>query len=337
MSEPRNTAAHNLAGALYTGPGNEAPTAPTTVEQINPFSQRAKTSWYAWLEDHGETRERTSASEKTQFIRWCTESTMEKGLPDMAAKKRSWVKAAFHVAGDRLFRNPNKSYPVRREVISLPELFDTVTEVHNSLGHVGQDATSKHVLDQYFGVSKREIIELLRHCAICNRKHQSKSKGPLINIIVERLFQRVQIDLIDMRHDPDREFCWILHSEDHFSKFHMLYAMIDKEAITIARNIHHWITCFGIPEVIQSDNGTEFQGACTDLLQIFGIKVVNGRPRTPRTQGLVEQANGVVKKKIASWKRTYGSNRWGEGLEVRRRSQSFNMLLLTLHRKLPSR
>lgn len=195
MSEPRDVAARNLAGALYTGPGNEAPTAATTVDQMNPFSHRAKTTWYALLEEN-ETRERTSAGEKYQFIRWCTESTMEKGLTEAAAKKRSWAKATFHVDGDRLFRNPNKSYPNRREVISLPELFDTVTEVHNSLGHVGQDATAKHVLDQYFGISKREIIELVRHCAICNAKHQSESKGPLINIVTERLFERVQIQQV---------------------------------------------------------------------------------------------------------------------------------------------
>lgn len=121
----------------------------------------------------------------------------------------------------------------------------------------------------------------------------------------------------------------------------MLYALKDKEAITIARNLHHWITCFGIPELIQSDNGTEFQGACLELLRVFGVKVVNGRPRTPRTQGLVEQANGVVKKKIASWKRTYGSNRWEESLEVRTPSLFFNMhlqyLLTLLHRKSHSR
>ena len=132
-----------------------------------------------------------------------------------------------------------------------------------------------------------------------------------------------------MRHDPDGEFCWILYMEDYFSKYHMLYALKDKEAITIARNIHHWITYFGIPELIQSDNGTEFQGACSDLLQVFGIKVINGRPRTPRTQGLVEQANGTVKKKIASWKRTYKLNRWAESLEARYRPLFVNIHLLT--------
>ena len=188
MSEPRNLAATNLAGAVYTGPGNEAPTASTTVEQIQPFNQRAKTAWYAWLEERNDTRERTSASEKRNFMRWCTEGTMEKGLTEAAVKKRSWAKAVFHVDSERLYRNVNKLYSRPREVLSVPKLFDAITIIHNSLGHAGQDATAKSVLDQYFGVSKKEIIELLRHCAICNRKYQSKSKGPLINIVTDRLF-----------------------------------------------------------------------------------------------------------------------------------------------------
>lgn len=36
----------------------------------------------------------------------------------------------------------------------------------------------------------------------------------------------------------------------------------------------------------------------------FGIQVINKRPKTPRTQGLVEQSNGTVKIRINAWKRT---------------------------------
>ncbi len=39
-----------------------------------------------------------------------------------------------------------------------------------------------------------------------------------------------------------------------------------------------------------------FKGVLLILLQRYGIKVINGRPRHPQTQGLVEQANGVMKK-----------------------------------------
>lgn len=69
-------------------------------------------------------------------------------------------------------------------------------------------------------------------------------------------------------------------------------------------------------EILQSDNGTEFKGICLELVKRYGVKVINGRPRTPRTQGLVEQANGTVKARINAWKPTYGSSHWADSLEV---------------------
>ena len=75
-----------------------------------------------------------------------------------------------------------------------------------------------------------------------------------------------------------------------------------------------WISAFGSPTIVQSDNGREFKGAFKQLLLCYGIRIINGRPRTPRTQGLVEQANGTVKQKIVAWKRENGMPGWVMGL-----------------------
>lgn len=53
-----------------------------------------------------------------------------------------------------------------------------------------------------------------------------------------------------------------------------------------------------IPEILQYDNGREFESALLVFFKKHNIKLINGRPRTPRTQGLVEQANAVVKDKL---------------------------------------
>ena len=63
-----------------------------------------------------------------------------------------------------------------------------------------------------------------------------------------------------------------------------------------------WIRVFGVPTIVQADNGKEFKSVLKLLLLLHRIKIKNGRPRTPRTQGLVEQANGTVKEKILAWK-----------------------------------
>jgi hypothetical protein len=46
------------------------------------------------------------------------------------------------------------------------------------------------------------------------------------------------------------------------------------------------------------------------LLRRYGIRLINGAPRTPQTQGLVEQANGVVEVKIAKYKAEHGTPYW---------------------------
>ena len=303
------------AAARSTQAENMAPTS-SSIEQVNPFNSEARQAFYLMLDARSrESRERTTASQKHRYIRWLTESVPERLGPE-DGKKRAWVKDMFFYDQGKLWRSPGKVFKDPREVISEDLIWDTIIGVHANLGHAGQQATANKVNKEFYGIATSEVNFLIKLCEICHRKAYSKSKGPLKSIITTRLFERVQINLIDMTSTPDGEYVWICHMEDHFSKFHMLFAMKDKEAPTVARCIHHWIAVLGIFEILQSDNGSEFKGICLELMRRYGVKVINGRPRTPRTQGLVEQANGTVKNRISSWKREHGSTHWADSLEV---------------------
>jgi hypothetical protein len=119
---------------------------------------------------------------------------------------------------------------------------------------------------------------------------------------------------MDMRHQPDGQYKWLFHLKDHFSKHSMLYAMKSKRASEVADNLELYIRHIGVPEILQFDNGREFKGACLILAKRSFIQVINGRPRTPRTQGLVEQANKVVKEKITKWLAENGTSAWTKSL-----------------------
>lgn len=69
---------------------------------------------------------------------------------------------------------------------------------------------------------------------------------------------RVQMDLIDMRSIQDGEFQWILHTKDHFSKFSWAYPLCSKEAQPVAEKLLQQFYSFGVPKILQSDNGKEF-------------------------------------------------------------------------------
>ena len=100
----------------------------------------------------------------------------------------------------------------------------------------------------------------------------AKCKGPLKSIEVNRLFERVQIDLIDMASTQDGESKWICHMEDHISKFQVLFAMKDKEACTVARRIHHWIAILGF-FVLHSEEHMKLAGMILHVTDLFVLTI----------------------------------------------------------------
>ena len=75
-------------------------------------------------------------------------------------------------------------------------------------------------------------------------------------------FGVIQMDLIDMRHCPDGTYKWIGHYMDHWSKFHVLFALCQKSAAEVALNLQNQVFSYlGTPKILHSDNGREFVNA----------------------------------------------------------------------------
>jgi transposase InsO family protein len=107
-----------------------------------------------------------------------------------------------------------------------------------------------------------------------------------------------------MQDDKGRE--WILTVQDHFTKFLWTKAFKTKEASPIAvylMNVFMDGVC--MPERWHADNGGEFKNFHIDAVrQHLGANCQTGMllpyshsmPRNPQCQGLVERANGTIKK-----------------------------------------
>lgn len=149
-------------------------------------------------------------------------------------------------------------------------------------------------------------------------RQQNTTRALLQPIVVRDILARLQADLIDMRTNPEGEYVWILHLKDHFSKSSMLYTLTSKIASEITFCINFFVRHLGVPGILQCDNGRDFKVALLLFLKKHNIKLINGRPRTPPTQRLVEQANSVVKDKIAKWQAVNCTGYWADSLtEIR--------------------
>jgi transposase InsO family protein len=121
-----------------------------------------------------------------------------------------------------------------------------------------------------------------------------------------------------MSHIPDKDFKYICHVRDHFSRFSWARALASKRASEVALYLFEIFTTFGPPLILHSDNGKEFVAdVIFELLKLWPeIKVVNGRPRHPQSQGCVECGNKILEERLAKWMATNKNASWSMGLPL---------------------
>jgi hypothetical protein len=67
------------------------------------------------------------------------------------------------------------------------------------------------------------------------------------------------MDLIDFQTLPDGDYKWLMVYQDHFTKYIQLRPLKNKSAIEIASVLLDIFSIFGVPAILQSDNGREFR------------------------------------------------------------------------------
>jgi len=184
-------------------------------------------------------------------------------------------------------------------------------DCHLRLQHSGIIKTFQLVQERFYGISRQEVTWLVQHCTYCLQDQACRTRAPLQPIQSNYTLERIQIDLVDMRARPHKSNHWILHVKDHFSKVTFLYALQDKTAAGVAKCMAQLMGIIGFPKIIQCDNGNEFKGELLILSKQHGIKIINGRPRHPQSQGLVEQ---VMKKKLRYWLAEHKGEGWSDAL-----------------------
>ena len=153
----------------------------------------------------------------------------------------------------------------------------------------------------------------------CNKADSILGKFFYLLIFLNKLykiFERVQIDLIDMRCKPDGDYKWIAHCVDHTGQFHVLWPQMHKTGEEVKKGFkERWFGYFGLPKILQSDNGLEFKNAnVLNLIKDWNgeCTLIYGRPRHPQTQGLTEQASGTVERQLGALMVQFKNEKWCE-------------------------
>ena len=95
------------------------------------------------------------------------------------------------------------------------------------------------------------------------------------------------------------EYKYILDIVDHFSKWYYGYLLKNKTKEEVLKKIELFCELFGIPKILQTDNGGEFKN---NIIENFcnenNIKLIHSSPYHPQTNGSVEATHKEIQKYI---------------------------------------
>ena len=162
-------------------------------------------------------------------------------------------------------------------------------------GHLGRNRTLARLSQRFYWSGMADDVgDWLRNCTTClKRKSPAGRHHPLGNIPTGHRWDRIAMDILDVCDPTPDGFRYILVIADYFSKWTEAFPIKNKCADTVAEVlVDKIILRFGMPLVIHSDQGREFEnGLMKSLCTLLGCVKTRTAPYHPESDGMVERFN----------------------------------------------
>ena len=165
-------------------------------------------------------------------------------------------------------------------------------------------------------LKKQKLHQLFRPTRISGGAQAFQPIAPLNSL---------SVDLIDFSQKQAKQFRYILVVIDNFSRFMWVRLLTGKTDVKAAKAMEQVLNEIerdfkvkpkqkGYIKFIQSDDGGEFKGEFLKLLERKNIKNMRTLASQPQSNGLVERANGKLKKIMWQNKKIFGKA-WSDNLD----------------------
>ena len=200
----------------------------------------------------------------------------------------------------RLWRRRSPPSEGSQLVVPVRERQELIRQFHDSLfaGYLGVTRTIFRLLDRvYWPGLRRDVRTYIASCTIClARKSPCPRRPPMGHVEVGHRWERVAMDLLDMSVTTARGNRYVLVMVDCFSRWTEACPLPDKTAHSVADAFFNQVVCrFGMPIVIHSDQGREFENkTMQELCILCGSHKTRTTPYHLESDGMVERFNRTL-------------------------------------------
>ena len=221
----------------------------------------------------------------------------------LAPELRSWRLQVGNIkidSGGRLWRRRSPPAVGSQLVVPVRKRQEFIKEFHDSLfaGHLGITQTVYRLLDRVYWPGLRgDVQTYIKSRTICiTRKSPCPRKVPMGHVNVGHRWEHVAMDLLDMSVTTARGNRYVLVMVDCFTRWTEAFPLPDKTAQSVADAFFNQIVCrFGMPSVIHSDQGREFENKIMqELCLLGGSHKTRTTPYHPESDGMVERFNRTL-------------------------------------------
>lgn len=174
-----------------------------------------------------------------------------------------------------------------------------VFDMYHNLAHPGVKGTKKLITARYFWPTATDDIKSwVDTCCSCqvSKVNRHTVVPPVQIAIPSTRFSHVNIDLVGPLPESQGNK-YLLTMVDRFTRWPEAVPISNMEASTVANAlVDHWVSRFGTPDTITTDQGTQFESRLfSSLCKRLGTKLIHTSAYNPRANGMVERFHRQLK------------------------------------------
>lgn len=205
--------------------------------------------------------------------------------------------------------------------IVVPEKFrnEVLKTSHHQLGHLGVRKTYNYILQYFFWPRlKKDVSRFVKSCHTCQmtgKPNQVINPAPLCPIpAIAQPFEHLIIDCVDPLPCSKSGSNYLLMVLCQSTRYPAAYPLRSITAKSVVKSLTQFMSIFGIPKVIQSDQGSNFSSHLfAQVLKQLKIQHSMSSAYHAQSQGALERFHQTLKSLLRSYCVELNQD-WEEGL-----------------------